>query len=154
MAQHDKEVEMRSMMKKVSVVVFAISLMAPGIAICAENPANPVGGQFAQKHPRRHEINERVANQRRMLRRQLKEGKITKEQYKDQMDALKNVKAQEGADVAANGGSLTKQQQGGLNQELNQNREQIKDNNQAAAPQAGAPAPQAGAPQAAPQAGK
>ena len=129
---------MQSTMKKVSLAVLAVSLMTPAVSFCAvENPGNPTGGQFAHRHPRRNEVNERVANQRRLLRQQLKSGKITKQQYNDQMATLKNVKNQEHADVGANGGSLTKQQQGSLNQELNQNREQIKDNSQAAAPPAG-----------------
>ena len=123
-------------MKKVSLVVLGICLMTPAVSFCAaENPGNPTGSQFAHRHPRRNEVNMRVANQRRLLKKQLKSGKITQQQYNDQMATLKNVKNQEHADVGANGGALTKQQQGSLNQELNQNREQIKDNTQAATPQ-------------------
>ncbi len=48
------------------------------------------------------------------------------------MASLKSIKNQEHADVAANGGHLMKDQDKALNQELNQNREEIKDNNQAA----------------------
>lgn len=127
---------MKSMMKKLSLMILAVSLMAPVMPVRAENPGNPTGGQFAKQHPRRNEINERVRNQRHLLKQQLKSGKITQQQYNDQMAALKNVKAQEHADVAANGGSVTKAQDKALNQELNQNREQIKDNSQAATPPA------------------
>ena len=128
---------MKSMMMKVSLGILGISLMATSSWVMAvENPANPVGGQFAHKHPRRNEVNARVRNQRRLLKQQLKSGKINQQQYNDQMAALKNVKNQEHADVAANGGYITKGQDKALNQELNQNREQIKDNNQAATPPA------------------
>ena len=123
---------MQMTMKKLSLGVLAVSLLIPATRVSAENPGNPTGGQFAHNHPRRNEVNERVHNQRRLLKQQLKSGKITQQQYNDQMAALKNVKNQEHADVKANGGYITKQQQGALNQELNQNREQIKDNNQAA----------------------
>src|SRR5579871_2484719 len=133
---------MKSMMKKLSLGVMAISLMVPAMWVRAENPGNPTGGQFAKKHPRRNEVNERVRNQRRLLKQQLKSGKITQQQYNDQMAALKNVKNQEHADVTANGGYITKGQDKALNQELNQNREEIKDNNQAAQPPVTPPAGQ------------
>ena len=127
---------MQAKLKEIAIAVLAVSLLAPAAFVRAENPGNPTGGQFARKHPRRNEVNERVRNQRRMLNQQLKSGKITRQQYNDQMAALKNVKNQEHADVKANGGHITRQQQGALNQELNQNREQIKDNTQAAPPPA------------------
>lgn len=123
---------MSSMTKKIGFALLSLAFIIPSTQVRAENPGNPVGGKFAAEHPRRNEVNARVRNQRRLLRQQLKSGKITQQQYNDQMAALKNVKNQEHADVAANGGSLTKGQQGALNQELNQNREQIKDNSQAA----------------------
>src|SRR5258708_7714509 len=121
---------MKTTMKQVLLAVLAIGLIIPVMKVQAESRKQ----EFRENHPRRAEVNARVRNQRRLLNQQLKSGKITQQQYNDQMAALKNVKTQEVADVKANGGSLTKQQQGALNQELNQNREQIKDNHQAATP--------------------
>jgi hypothetical protein len=130
---------MKTTMKHVLLASLTIGLILPVIKVqAAETPKQ----EFRENHPRRAEINARVRNQRRLLKQQLKSGKITQQQYNDQMAALKNVKTQEVADVKANGGYVTKQQQGALNQELNQNREQIKDNNQAANPPATPPAAQ------------
>ena len=121
---------MKSMLKNVALATMMVGLFVPAVRVNAETPKK----EFRENHPRRAEVNARVRNQRRLLRQQLKSGKITQQQYNDQMATLKNVKNQEHADVAANGGSLTKAQDKSLNQELNQNREQIKDNNQGATP--------------------
>jgi hypothetical protein len=71
-----------------------------------------IGGTFAhakesfeERHPRRSEINHRVRDQEKRI----DEG----------------VKAEEHAEVAANGGYLTKTEQKQMNQELNQDSKQI-----------------------------
>ena len=136
---------MSPMIRKLSFAVLAISLLAPSAWLRAENPGNPTGGQFAKKHPRRNEVNTRVHNQRKQLKQQLKAGKITQQQYNDQMAALKNVKNQEHADVSANGGYITKGQDKALNQELNLNRKEInQDVKNGAAPPVTPPPPPPG----------
>jgi hypothetical protein len=100
--------------------------------------------QFDKNHPRRAEINKRIARQKRALKRQLKNGKITQAQYDAQMAQLKDIKQDERQDVKANGGSLTKGEQQGLNQDLNETRKEINANG------GGAPA----APPAPPQPGQ
>ena len=92
--------------------------------------------QFAKEHPRRAEVNKRVAHQKKQLNQQLKSGKITQAQYDTEMAKLKDVKQQERTDVKANGGHLTKTQQKGLNQELNATHQDIKNDNAPATPPA------------------
>jgi hypothetical protein len=81
--------------------------------------------QFQKKHPRRAEVNRRIHRQRRRIRQEVREGDITKTQAKADNRALNGIKVQERRDVGQNGGTLTKQQQGQLNQELNGNSQNI-----------------------------
>lgn len=76
-------------------------------------------------HPRREEVNERIRNENRRITRLLKEGKITQAQADKMRGELKGVKAEEKAEVKANGGYLTKPEQKQLNQQLNQDGRQI-----------------------------
>ena len=119
----------------------SVALAVPATAVLAEEtPRHERRENFAQQHPRRAEVNRRVEHQRRELNQQLKSGKITKEQYDAEMAKLKDVKAEEKADVKANGGHLTKDEQKDLNKDLNATHQDIK-SNQGAAPAAPA-APQ------------
>jgi len=113
---------MNKTMNTAVMAALTLGLLAPVRIVLADTPADK---HFEQAHPRRDEINDRVRHQRLLLKKQLKDGKITQAQYDQQMASLKNVKTQEVADVKANGGYVTKDQQKALNQELNQNRKEI-----------------------------
>src|SRR5580698_5988812 len=107
---------MNSKTTKLALAVLAITLMAPTAWVQA-NPGNPTGGQFAKNHPRRNEVNKRVKNQRARINQGVKNGTLTTQQAQ-QLKANENaIKAQEHADVKANGGYLTKPEQKQLNQE-------------------------------------
>lgn len=82
--------------------------------------------EFREHHPRRAEVNDRIHNQRRELNRDLKSGKITQEQHDAEAAKLNEIKKSELSDVKNNGGYLTREQQKGLNQELNQTKKEIK----------------------------
>jgi hypothetical protein len=118
---------MQSMMKKLSLAVLAVSLMVPAMGISAENPGNPTGGKFAKRHPRRNQVNKRVKNQRARINQGLKNGTLTQQQAQQLRSNDAAIKAQEHADVKANGGYLTKQEQGQINQEENANSKLIYD---------------------------
>ena len=115
-------------MKNLSMAVLAVSLLVPAAFVRADTAAtNPAHPTFAQKHPRRAQVNHRVKNQEKRINKDLASGKIT-EQQADQLKANdKAIKQQERADVKANGGYLTKDQQKQLNQEENANSKLIKD---------------------------
>jgi hypothetical protein len=121
---------MKLSMKNVALAVLTISLTTPATWVRADNPGNPVGGpnsNFAKKHPRRREVNKRVRNQRARINQGLKNGTLTQQQSQ-QLRANDNaIKAQEHADVKANGGYLTKPEQKQLNQEENANSKLIYD---------------------------
>ena len=83
------------------------------------------GEKFRKKHPRRAEVNRNVRRENREINKDVKEGKLTAAQGEQDKANLKNVKQNEHADVKANGGHLTKDQQKGLNGELKDNQNQI-----------------------------
>jgi hypothetical protein len=118
---------MQLTLKRLCLAVLAISLLTPATWVMAENPGNPTGGKFAVKHPRRNEVNKRVKNQRRRINQGLKNGSLTTQQAQQLRSNDNAIKAQEHADVKANGGSLTKPEQRQLNQEENANSKMIYD---------------------------
>lgn len=103
-----------------AILATALILIATSVVVHAEE-------SFRKEHPRRSEINRREREQRERIREGVKSGKITKEQAAQMRKDEAAIKAEERADVKANGGSLTKDQQQKLNQELNQESKKIYD---------------------------
>jgi hypothetical protein len=118
---------MKSSMTRIVLATMAISLAAPAAWVLAENPGNPTGGQFAQNHPRRNQVNKRVKNQRARINQGVKSGKLTQQQANQLKANDRAIKVQEHADVKANGGSLTPAEQHQFNQEENANSKMIYD---------------------------
>ncbi len=119
---------MRSLI--VGMTLAAVVLLAPATLVQAATRGNPTGApgsRFARQHPRRDEVNRRVANQRSRIHQGLESGKLTPTQAK-QLEANDNaIKQQEHADVKANGGHLTAAERKQLNQEENANSTLIRD---------------------------
>jgi hypothetical protein len=87
--------------------------------------ANAADATWAQKHPRRAEVNSRLANQNRRIHKQVKEGEMSKSQaaalHRDD-----HAIRQEQRDMARqNGGHITKSEQHVLNQQENGVSQQI-----------------------------
>jgi hypothetical protein len=118
---------MQSLMKKLSLAVLALSLVAPAMRVYADNPGNPTGKKFAKKHPRRNQVNKRVKHQRARINQGVKNGTLTQQQAHQLRANDAAIKAQEHADVKANGGYLTKPEQRQINQEENANNTLIDD---------------------------
>jgi hypothetical protein len=116
---------MKLVMKQVGLMILAVTLLAPATWVRAENPGNPTGGKFAQKHPRRNQVNKRVKNQRSRINKDVASGKLTQQQGQQLKANDAAIKQQEHADVKANGGYLTKPEQHQLNQEENANSKMI-----------------------------
>jgi hypothetical protein len=89
------------------------------LAVMIGGPA-ALAGRFAKNHPRRAEVNRRERNQQRRIDRKVANGQLSAQQAKQIESNEAGVKAQERAEVKANGGYLTKPQQRQLNRELNQ----------------------------------
>ena len=128
----------KNMKTQMNALVMVLSLLTIAPMMSAH------AGEDAGKHPRRKEVNKKIKKEEKEINRDEKSGKITPAQAQQDRQNLKNVKEQERADVRANGGHLTKDQQKGLNGELRDNQKQInqqKAGNSGVAPSAPAAAP-------------
>ena len=81
--------------------------------------------RWQSKHPRREQVNNRLANQNQRITAERKEGDLTHAQAQALRSSDKSIRAQERADAAINGSHITKAEQHTLNQELNANSQAI-----------------------------
>ncbi|HXZ41199.1 MAG TPA: hypothetical protein VEG68_10705 [Terriglobales bacterium] len=89
-------------------------------------PSEPVGpGVKDAGHPAVNEVNQREMNQSKRIYQEYKSGQISGKQAHQLYKNDQRVMNQEGKDMAANGGHLTKQESRQLNHELNQNSKKI-----------------------------
>ena len=77
--------------------------------------------RWQRHHPRREQVNARLAHQNRRIHEERKEGDITGAQAHAMHQTDRSIRAQERADAAAHGGHITKAEQRQLNGELNAN---------------------------------
>ena len=92
-------------------VAFVISFAIVGTTVSAAFAET----QWERNHPRRDQINDRLASQNRRINRELKEGEITKQQA-HQLHREDHAIRQEERDMAKiNGGHITKGEQKVLN---------------------------------------
>jgi hypothetical protein len=112
------------------MILAAALCLSPVALVHAGGRGNPIGApgsKFAKQHPRRNEVNKRVANQRARINQGGKGGKLTAQQTQQLKANDRAIKQQEHADVRANGGFLTKSEQKQFNQEENANSKLIRD---------------------------
>ncbi|CEJ20800.1 conserved hypothetical protein [Ralstonia solanacearum IPO1609] len=87
-------------------------------------------GAFAQTewqkdHPRRAEVNQRLANQNRRIHNEVKEGEMSKAQARTLHKEDRQIRREERNMAAQNGGHITKPEQRVLNQQENKVSRQI-----------------------------
>jgi hypothetical protein len=75
--------------------------------------------QFDATHPRRAEVNSRLANQDRRIHQEVKEGEISKQKAARLHREDHQIRREERAMASQNGGHITKQEQKTLNQQEN-----------------------------------
>ncbi len=97
---------------KLILVAGTVALVATGAN--AEN-------RWQRHHPRREQVNDRLANQNRRIHQERKEGEITGAQARALHQDDRAIRAQERADARAHGGHITKAEQNQLNRQLNAN---------------------------------
>ena len=109
---------MRALSKTLALVV---SFAVVGAAVSAASAET----QWERNHPRRDQVNDRLANQNRRVNRELKEGEITKQQA-HQIHREDHAIRQEERDMAKiNAGHIPKGEQKVLNQQENDVSHQI-----------------------------
>ncbi|HEY1872778.1 MAG TPA: hypothetical protein VGG67_00090 [Steroidobacteraceae bacterium] len=81
--------------------------------------------QWQKDHPRRTEVNSRLANQSQRIKQERKEGEITKAQAQKLHAEDHAIRQEERTMASTNGGHITKAEQKSLNQQENQVSKQI-----------------------------
>ena len=80
---------------------------------------SPDATQFDKTHPRRAEVNQRLAKQDRRIHREVKEGELTHAQASRLHREDHRIRKEERLMASQNGGHITKQEQRTLNQQEN-----------------------------------
>jgi hypothetical protein len=80
---------------------------------------------WQKKHPRREEVNQRLANQNRRIHQERKEGDLTRAQARKLHKEDRRIRKEERLMARQNGGGITKQEQKALNQQENAVSKQI-----------------------------
>ena len=116
-------------MKAISRIVVLAALSAAITGAFAQSATTTPGAtaptattlpaDFAQKHPRIHEVNVRLRNERARIEGDLKSGKITQVQADRLLAKARKLHRQEVKEAVANGDHLTKEEQKNLNKEEN-----------------------------------
>ena len=101
-------------------ILFAASLAVAGISMVTTADAG-----WRTTHPRRAEVNARLANQDRRIHQERKEGEITAAQAHDLHVEDRGIRAQERYDASLHNGHITRAEQAQLNHEENQVSRQI-----------------------------
>ena len=81
--------------------------------------------EWQKDHPRRAEVNHRLANQDKRIHKEVKSGEISKAQAKQLHHEDHQIRQEEHAMASQNGGHITKQEQRTLNQQENAVSKQI-----------------------------
>jgi hypothetical protein len=101
-------------------VLIAAACAGVACAALAQTPAAAADGQWAKSHPRRAEVNARLANQNRRINKEVREGEITRGQAAKLHQQDHQIRKEERTMASTNGGHITKAEQRALNQQENQ----------------------------------
>jgi Skp family chaperone for outer membrane proteins len=99
--------------------IVKVSAVALGIAFVASASSGAIAGNWAQNHPRREQVNDRLQNQNKRINNELKEGDITQRQANQLHREDRQIRQEERDMARQNGGHITKLEQGTLNQQEN-----------------------------------
>jgi hypothetical protein len=97
------------------LTVTAVTVSLAGMA----STALAAETQWQKDHPRRTEVNKRLANQNRRIKQERKEGEITKGQAQQLHKEDHQIRQEERDMASQNGGHITKSEQKVLNQQEN-----------------------------------
>jgi hypothetical protein len=111
------------MLKSIRTAVTAAVAAVALAGIASNAPAAET--QWQKDHPRRTEVNARLANQNKRIKTERKEGEITKAQAQKLHSEDHAIRQEERTMASTNGGHITKAEQRALNQQENQVSKQI-----------------------------
>jgi hypothetical protein len=99
--------------------LIAVAFAAATCGVFAQTPAAAADGQWAKTHPRRDQVNDRLANQNRRIKNEVKEGEMSKGQAAKLHQQDHRIRQEERTMASTNGGHITKTEQRALNQQEN-----------------------------------
>ncbi len=105
--------------KMLSAAVVMVSLASLSGAALADDTA------WQKSHPRREQVNNRLANQNRRIHQQVKQGDLTHAQAAQLHQSDHQIRQEERAMASQNGGHISKPEQKVLNQQENAVSQQI-----------------------------
>jgi hypothetical protein len=101
-----------SLKQKILVAIMGAGLTLAGAASASATP-------WQNAHPRRVEVNHRLAHQEMRIHRALREGRITPHQAASLRHEDRMIRHEERRDAAFHGGHVTRQEQARLNRQEN-----------------------------------
>jgi CRISPR/Cas system-associated endoribonuclease Cas2 len=102
-----------------------LSIAALSLAFVTVAGTASADTQWQKNHPRREQVNSRLANQNKRIKNEVKEGDITKFQAASLRRKDNQIRQEERDMARQNGGHITKQEQKTLNQQENAVSKQI-----------------------------
>jgi hypothetical protein len=111
---HFKEIKMSTPNLGTAAAIALATAFAAGVATSAMADTT-----WQQDHPRREEVNNRLATQNARIHNQVKEGDLTKGQAAQLHKDDRQIRKEERAMASQNGGHITKLEQKTLNQQQN-----------------------------------
>ena len=102
-----------------------LTLAVAAIALTGLATASFADTQWQKDHPRRTEVNKRLANQNRRINQERKSGQITRTQAHQLHQEDHAMRQEERTMAHTDGGHITKSEQHALNQQENQVSRQI-----------------------------
>src|ERR1700756_1295667 len=113
-----------SMLKSIrtALTVAVVSLSLGGLATSALADTDT---KWQKNHPRREQVNERLAKQNKRIHQEVKEGDLTKAQAAKLHREDRAIRKEERTMASTNHGHITKAEQKALNQQENQVSKQI-----------------------------
>lgn len=100
------------MLKRTTAIFGALFALSTATAALATTP-------WEKAHPRRDQVNDRLATQNSRIHKQVREGDLTKAQARVLHRQNRQVRTEERAMARQNGGHITKIEQSALNQQEN-----------------------------------
>src|ERR1700719_4428747 len=98
----------------------ALTVAAVTLALAGLTTNALADTQWQKDHPRREQVNNRLANQNKRIHQERKEGEITKAQAKQLHSEDHAIRQEERTMASTNNGHITKTEQRALNQQQNQ----------------------------------
>jgi hypothetical protein len=108
---------------RVAALTFIVGLIGTAASSAMAAASNDTTWQ--QNHPRREQVNNRLANQDKRIKTEVKQGELSKSQAAALRKEDHQIRTEERLMASQNGGHITKQEQKALNQQENAVSKQI-----------------------------